>query len=71
MFFLPEQKRYHCPIVLLLKFLRPSVTTFKRQIWNYTLADYNLYRTLLSEQNLTEQLNQNDDIDENTNKVNN
>ena len=64
--FLPEQKRYHCPIVLLLKFLRPSVTTFKRQIWNYTLADYNLYRTLLSEQNLTEQLNHNDDIDENT-----
>ena len=62
--FLLDQIRYHCPIVLLLKFFRPSVKTFKRQVWNYKLADYNLYRTLLSEQNLIEKLNLNDDIDE-------
>ena len=61
--FLPEQIRYHCPTVLLLKFLRPSVKSFKRKIWNYKLADYNSFRTILSEQNLTEKLNLNDDID--------
>ena len=59
--FLPEQIRYHCPVVVLLKFLRPSVKTFKRRIWNYNLADYDLYRTLLSEHNLFENLNLNED----------
>ena len=61
--FLPEQIRYHCPTVLLLKFLRPYVKSFKRKIWNYKLADYNSFRPILSEQNLTEKIKQNDDID--------
>ena len=52
--FLPEQIRYHCPAMALLKFLRLSFKTFKRRIWNYNLADYDLYRTLLSEQNLVD-----------------
>ena len=46
--FLPALIRYHCSVVVLLKFLRPSVKTFKRRIWNYNLAVYDLYRTLLS-----------------------
>ena len=50
-------------IALMLKFLRPS-KTFKRHVWNYKLADYNLYKRLLSEQNLIEKINLNDDIDE-------
>ena len=67
--FPPEQIRYHCPVVVLLKFLRPSVKTFKRRIWNYNLADYDLYRTLLSEHNLVENLNLNEDIDENVKHI--
>ena len=67
--FLSEQIRYHCPVVLLLKFLRPSVKTFKRPIWNYNLADYDLYRILLSEHHLLENLNLNEDIDENVKHI--
>ena len=61
--FLPEQIRYRCPVVVLVKFLRPSVKTFN--IWNYYLAEYDLDRTLLSEHDLIENLNLNEDIDEN------
>ena len=46
-------------------FLPVLKETFKRLIWNYNLADYDLYRTLLSEHNLVENLNLNEDIDEN------
>ena len=38
--FLPEQTRYHCPVVVMLKFLRSSLKTVQRRIWNYNLADY-------------------------------
>lgn len=37
--FLPEQVRYHCPIAISLKFLRPAVKSYKRRIWIYNLAD--------------------------------
>ena len=39
--FLPNQTRYHCPVLTLLKFVRPSIKTFKRKVWNYhqTLID--------------------------------
>ena len=63
--FLPEQTRYHCSVVVLLKFLRPSFKTFKRRIWNYNLANYGLYRTILSEQNLLDKVTSNEDIDGN------
>ena len=67
--FLPEQIRYHCPVVVLLKCLRPAVKTVKRRIWNYKLADYDLYWTLLSELSLVENLNLNEDIDENVKHI--
>ena len=38
--FIPDQTRYHCPIIVLLKFLRPKVIAFKRRIWNYKRADF-------------------------------
>ena len=38
--FIPDQIRYHCPILILLKFLRPKPKIIKRKIWNYELADY-------------------------------
>ena len=45
--FIPDQTRFHCPIILLLKFIRPTLKSFKRRIWNYNLADYDKYRDLL------------------------
>ena len=48
----PHLKRYHCPILVLLKFIHPKVKTYKRKIWNYQRADFDKYRQLLSEQNL-------------------
>ena len=67
-FFLPEQILYHCPVVEVLKFLRPSVKHSKGAYGTINLADYDLYRTMLSEHNLVENLNVNVDIDENAKK---
>ena len=50
--FIPNQIRYHCPVVVLLKFTRPTAKNFKRKIWNYKIADYEKYRRLLSESEL-------------------
>lgn len=50
--FIPDQTRFHCPIILLLKFIRPTFKSFKRRIWNYNLADYDKYRDLLSRSDL-------------------
>ena len=47
--FIPDQTR---PIILLLKFIRPTFKSFKRRIWNYNLADYDKYRDLLSRSDL-------------------
>ena len=47
--FIPDQTRFHCPIILLLKFIGP---TSKRRIWNYNFADYDRYRDLLSRSDL-------------------
>ena len=35
--FIPDQIRYHCPIILLLKFTRPSLRSYSRKTWNYSL----------------------------------
>ena len=45
--FIPDQVRYHCPIIVLLKFLRQSIKTFKRRIWSHPLADFDRFRTVL------------------------
>lgn len=63
--FLPEQTRYHCPVVVLLKFLRPSFKSYKRHIWSYNLADYELFRTIITAQNLVDIVKSNEDINEN------
>ena len=54
--FLPDQIRYHCPIIVLFKFLRPSVKTYKRQVWLFPQADFTRYRELLSEYNFEEDI---------------
>ena len=63
--FIPDQTRYHLPIIVLLKFLRPHTKIFKRLVWNYKIADFDRYRTVLSESNLVEKMESTNDIDEN------
>ena len=41
--FIPEQVQYHCPTIVILKFLRANIPTNKRRIWNVKMADYGKY----------------------------
>ena len=52
----PDLIRYHCPVFVLLKFIRPEVNTYKRKIWNYQRADFEKYRQLLREHGLTNKI---------------
>ena len=63
--FIPDQVRYHCPTVVLLKFLRPAMKTYSRRIWNYTckLADFVKFRELLSNHNLIAKVEETTDLD--------
>ena len=63
--FIPEQVRYHCPILLPLKFLRPVNKTTQRKIWNYAQADFDLYRSLLFESGIENHIESNNNIDQN------
>ena len=67
--FIPDQIRHHCPTVVLLKFLRPHCKTFKRKIWNYKLADYTKYRSLLTDSNLEEKINSTTNLDQNAKDI--
>ena len=49
--FIPDLTRFHCPVVLVLKFNKPKSSTFKRHIWLYDRGNYVAYN---------EQLNQTD-----------
>ena len=60
-----EQVRYHCPVMVLLKFTWPRASSFKRKIWYYKLADYNKFRELLSEASLENLFQSNDNINQN------
>lgn len=46
--FVENPIRYHCPIICVLKFTKPLHKCYKRRIWNYDKADFNLFRGLLS-----------------------
>ena len=61
--FIPGQVRYHCPTVVLLKFLRPAMKTYSRRIWNYKLADFDKFRELLSDYNLIAKVEGTTDLD--------
>ncbi|MEW8545738.1 MAG: reverse transcriptase domain-containing protein, partial [Candidatus Thiodiazotropha sp.] len=67
--FIPDQTRYHLPIIVLLKFLRPHTRSFQRHIWNYKDADFDRYRTVLSESNLIEKIESTNNIDENVQQI--
>ena len=72
--FLPDQIRHHslvCPIIVLLKFLRPSVKSYKRRVWLYPQADFTRYRDLLSEYNFKEDIERNTDLEHNVKHITN
>ncbi|MEW8185640.1 MAG: reverse transcriptase family protein [Candidatus Thiodiazotropha endolucinida] len=46
--FLESQVRYHCPVICILKFNKCLPKSYKRRVWNYDKADFNLFRNLLS-----------------------
>ena len=48
----PDQVRYHCHIMILLKFTPRCETTFRRKVWYYKLTDSDKYREELSEGSL-------------------
>ena len=57
---LPNLTRYHCPVYIFLKFIRPKVKTYKRKIWNYQRADFAKYRQILSEHDLPNRIRGNE-----------
>lgn len=68
--FIPNQVRYHCPIIVVLKFLHPTVKTTKRKIWIYERADFDKFRELLSSYDLVNKLESDVNIDSNVNTIN-
>ena len=58
--FIPDHTRYHCPVLVFLKFIRPKARTYKRKIWNYQRAEFVKYRQLLSEHDLVTQIRDHD-----------
>ncbi|MCG8113671.1 MAG: reverse transcriptase domain-containing protein [Candidatus Thiodiazotropha taylori] len=63
--FIADYTRYHCPVIAVLKFTRPHPPSFQRKIWYYKLADYDKFRAILSESNLLEKVEIDDNIDHN------
>lgn len=49
--FIPGLVRYHCPIIITLKFRKPKVASLTRHIWLYEKGDYIKYRRLLAQSN--------------------
>ncbi|MCF1459523.1 MAG: reverse transcriptase family protein, partial [Shewanella sp.] len=68
--FIPNQIRYHCPILVLLKFLCPKPKLIKRKIWYYERADFVKYRDLLSGSDLINKINIDPNIDSNVSIIN-
>ena len=46
--FIPNLIRFHCPLAVLLKFLKPKRICYTRKVWKCDLGDYSKYRRLLS-----------------------
>ena len=67
--FIPNQTRYHCPTIVILKFLRPVSKTYTRRIWNYKLADFDKFRSSLTEYNLIVKVEETIDLDINAQQI--
>ena len=42
--FLKQEVRYHCPVLGILKFVRPKIKAFTRHIYSYDEGNFNLLR---------------------------
>lgn len=58
--FIGNQVRYHCPTIVVLKFTKAIPKTYKRRIWSYEKANFNLFRNLLTEINWDVVINKTD-----------
>ena len=67
--FIPNQIRYHCPTIVPLKSLRPVSKTYTRRIWNNKLADFDKFRSSLTEYNLTAKVEKTTDLDINAHQI--
>ena len=67
--FIPDQIRYHCPTIVLLKFLRPAMKTYRGRIWNNKLADFDKFRELLSDYNRIAKVEETTDLDLNAQQI--
>jgi len=45
--FVPYIIRFHCPVVVVLNFVKPKPQTYKRRIWLYNEGDYTKFRNNL------------------------
>ena len=69
--FVPNRMRFHCPVAVILSFMKFKPQNYKRQIWKYEEADYNKYRQILSEAELSTLVtNPLDDVDTVAQKLN-
>jgi len=48
---LDQTIRYHCPVFVTLKFIKPLRKTFYRHIWRYDIGDYSKLRQLMTDTN--------------------
>ena len=48
------------PLILVLKFTRPSLRSYSRKLWNYSRADFDKYRKFLMEFHLENAAEQNE-----------
>ena len=67
--FIPDQIRFHCPILVILKFLHPSTKAFKRRVFNYGRANFDIFRAQLTSYELEENIANNNNINENVTYV--
>ena len=44
---IPDLVRFYCPIIVSLKFRKPTIKIFKRHVWLYDRGNYNLFRNRL------------------------
>ena len=65
-----DYTRYHCSIIIVLKFTRLHKPSFKRKVWNYNKADYNKFRSILLESDILQKIEADDNIDHNVQVLN-
>ena len=63
--FIPDQIRFDCPILVILKFLHPSAKPFKRRVLNNERVNFDILRAEFISYKLEGNIANNNNIDEN------